>query len=305
MNSAADSGEQVQPRCHTGVAGLIVLSALLFGGCESKSPVEPEPLSDGATSTEAPLCLELVTARNEVLLGEPLSLLVRLRNCSDNSQTVRDLLNVEYGLLVVTIGHPEHEEDSYYDPPVRRDGRGKGELQLDPGENISAEVQVYFGHGGWQLKTPGTYTFVAEYAADEIPLRSNSLSVEVGIPLSDADRSAANAMMSDAAATFYFMGGGDATAAAELQAIADNWPESVWAGYARFGLALDSAGVAAASELKTQCRVLEDLLVDLRHDWVTARRGLRALTHCLEDADQQAEIPRVTAEFAARHPEAS
>lgn len=254
--------------------------------------------------TDEPFCLELTGARDRVLLGEPLTLMVYLRNCSDKNLQVRDLLRPEYGLLGVRIGHPHFDQEQPYYPPVRRDGRGKGYVELAAGETLSATVPVYFGRDGWQLDEPGRYTFQADYFVDEISLASNIVQVDIQNPQREADLSAAQSLMSAAAATFYYLGGGDEKGAAELRALAEELPDSPWAAYARLGLAVDSASDSDSVARAHACRSLEVSLGEIEQDWIIALRGFETLSSCLRESGLESEIPRVTADFVSLHPRA-
>lgn len=277
------------------------------GSTDGEAPADESLLNaavgtTGVAESGKPFCLELVSARDRVLLGEPLTLMVYLRNCSDKNLQVRDLLRPEYSLLAVRIGHPQYEQEQPYYPPVRRDGRGKGYVELAAGETLSATVPVYFGRDGWQLDAPGKYTFQAEYFVDDISLASNVVEVDIENPQGEADLSAAQSLMSTGAATFYFLGGGDEKGAAELRALAEELPDSTWATYARLGLAIDSANDKDSPARAHACRSLETTLGEIEQDWINALRGLETLSNCLRESGLEAEVPRVTADFVNRHP---
>ena len=300
------------------VAGLVSCLLLAVSACETDGaggsadgevPVDESLVNtavgtSGVAESGKPFCLELASARDRVLLGEPLTLIVYLRNCSDKNLQVRDLLRPEYGLLGVQIGHPQHEEKQPYYPPVRRDGRGKGYVELGAGETLSATLPVYFGRGGWQLDAPGIYTFQAEYFVDEFSLTSKVVEVNIGNPQGAADLLAARSFMSAGAATFYFLGGGDEQGAAELRALAEASPDSPWAAYARLGLAIDSTNDKDSRARAHACRSLEVSLGEIEQDWIIALRGFETLSKCLRESGLESEVPRVTTDFVNRHPRA-
>jgi hypothetical protein len=279
------------------------------GASDNESPVgeataDSASVANGMTESGKPFCLELASARDRVLLGEPLTLIVSLRNCSDEMYKVRNLLGPEYGLLGVRIGHREYEQEKFYYPAIRKDGRGRREVELAPGKMLSATVPVYFGRDGWQLDTPGTYTFQAEYFVDELSLTSNVVMVNVENPQREAELSAAQMLMSSGAATFYYLGGGDEKDAAELHRLVADLPDSPWAAYARLGLAIDSANDRDSLSRVEACRALETALGKIDKDWIIALRGFETLSNCLRDSGLESEIPRVTADFVSRHPRA-
>jgi hypothetical protein len=279
------------------------------GAADDESPVgeatgDSASVANGMTESGKPFCLELASARDRVLLGEPLTLIVSLRNCSDEMYKVRNLLGPEYGLLGVRIGHREYEQEKLYYPAVRRDGRGRREVELTPGTMLSAMVPVYFGRDGWQLDTPGTYTFQAEYFVDELSLTSNVVMVNVENPQREVEHSAAQMLMSSGAATFYYLGGGDEEDAAELHRLIADLPDSPWAAYARLGLAIDSANDRDSLSRVAACRALETALGEIEQDWIIALRGFETLSNCLRESGLESEIPRVTADFVSRYPRA-
>ena len=297
------------------VTGLLYCLLLAVSACQpdgaanNESPVgeataDSASVANGMTESGKPFCLELASARDRVLLGEPLTLIVSLRNCSDEMQKVRNLLGPEYGLLGVRIGHREYEQEKFYYPAVHRDGRGRREVELAPGMMLSATVPVYFGRDGWQLDTPGTYTFQAEYFVDELSLTSNVVMVNVENPQREAELLAAQTLMSSGAATFYYLGGGDEKGAAELRDLVADLPDSPWAAYARLGLAMDSANDRSSLSRVEACRALETSLGEIGQDWIIALRGFEALLNCLRESGLESEIPRVTADFVSRHPRA-
>jgi hypothetical protein len=254
--------------------------------------------------TGEPFCLELVSASDRVLLGEPLTLVVLLRNCSAESVEVRDLLRPEYGLLGVRIAHPQHENEQIYNAPVYRDGRGKGYVELAPGEVLPATVPVYFGQNGWQLDAPGAYTFQADYSVDDVALTSNVVSVQIENPASEAQRSAARTFMSPAAATYYYLGGGDDAGADALRALIAEQPESSWAAYARLGLAIDLANDGNNSLQAESCRSLEESVDEVADDWIIALRGYEALSNCLRESGLESDVSRAREKLVRRHPQA-
>ncbi len=289
---------------------LLAISACQTDGASDDEPPVDEATADsasvanGMTESGKPFCLELASARDRILLGEPLTLIVSLQNCSDEMHKVRNLLGPEYGLLGVRIGHREYEQEKLYYPAVRRDGRGRREVELAPGKMLAATVPVYFGRDGWQLDTPGTYTFQAEYFVDEMSLTSNVVMVNIENPQREAELSAAQMLMSPGAATFYYLGGGDEKGAAELRGLVADLPDSPWAAYARLGLAIDSANDRDSLSRVEACRALETSLGEIEQDWIIALRGFEILSNCLRESGLESEIPRVTADFVSRHPRA-
>ena len=120
------------------------------------------PQAEGSAQ-KTPLCLDLQAPRDEVLFGEPLSLVVSLVNCSPVEQQVDDLLSPDFGFLQVLMRPPD-DKDQLYRPITKRDARGKRTRPLAPGDRLSALVPVYASADGWTLTRPGRYAFRAALA---------------------------------------------------------------------------------------------------------------------------------------------
>jgi len=245
-------------------------------------------------------CFELTSARDRVLLGEPLALLVSLKNCSDQSVEVRNLLAPEYGLLGIRVGYLENEQ--FYDPPVRRDGRGKGYIELAVGEAIAATIPVYFGRDGWLLDTPGQYSFQAEYLVDDVEVTSGRITVQVDAPSNEKHQSAANSFMSPAAARYYFLGGGDDQGREALRALAEKHPGTPWSAYASLGLAIDAVSSSTDAIHEVACQSLFASINDVENDWISALRGYEALSDCTGEKNSDSDWARARDEFVHHHP---
>jgi hypothetical protein len=242
----------------------------------------------------------LTSARDRILLGEPLALLVSLKNCSDQSVEVRNLLAPEYGLLGIRVGYLDNEQ--FYDPPVRRDGRGKGYVELAVGEAIAATIPVYFGRDGWLLGMPGQYSFQAEYLVDDVEVTSGRVTVQVDAPSSEKHQSAANSFMSPAAARYYFLGGGDDRGREALRALAEEHPGTPWAAYAGLGLAIDAVSSSTDEIHEVACQSLFVSIHDVENDWISALRGYETLSDCSDDTSSDSDWDRARDEFVHRHP---
>lgn len=250
-----------------------------------------------------PYCFELTSARDRVLLGEPLTLLVSLENCSDQPVEIRDLLAPEYGLLGIRVGFSDDER--FYDPPVRRDGRGREYVELAVGEAVAATIPVYFARDGWLLVTPGQYSFQAEYSVDDVEVTSDRVIVRVDTPSDERHRSAANSFMSPAAAKYYFLGGGNDRGSKELRTLAEEYPDTPWAAYARLGLAIDAVSNSTGESREAACQSLFASINDVEKDWISALRGYKALSDCTDDTNLDSDWAGARANFVRRHPMAA
>ena len=264
---------------------------------ETPAAATPPPAQAAAQS----FCLNLISARKEVQLGEPLTLLVELHNCSKAPQRVRDMFGVEFGVLGLWMRSPGSEKEDLYRPPVRRDGRGTGYVDLAPGDSLSALVPVYLGASGWTLQKIGPYRFRAEYGTAGGIVRSDSLEVSV-IPPSEKSE-ASRALMSPAASRYLLLEGGDPMGRDELLSVAKKYPRSVWGTYANMSLAIDAVASTEATDKRTACRNLEKAAAQVP-DWVAGLRGYQVLLRCLQDTGDNARARGISKQIIEQHPPA-
>jgi hypothetical protein len=197
-----------------------------------------EELAEAAAATAPPFCLRLEPSRRQVLLGEPVLLIVGLENCSKQPLEVPSLLAAEYGFLTVLARPPGSEQDVVYYPAARREGRAAPYVKLAPGELLLEDVAIYFARDGWFLRAPGEYRFRARYATEQGEVESNETRIAVAPPTTSADRSAAQAMVSTGAGKTFYLGAGKAGAEGigDLQRVAEQHGGTSWGAFARVAL---------------------------------------------------------------------
>ena len=190
-----------------------------------------------------PLCLHLEPSRGQVLLGEPVLLIVGLENCSDRPLEVPRLLAAEYGFLTVFARLPGADKETTYSPPVIREGRRASSVTLAPGEFLLEDVPIYFASSGWFLDTAGEYRFRAQYSVEKDSVTSNTTHLKVVAPSSTSDRSAADLFLSTAAGkTFYLGPGKDTDASGDLRRVAERHGDTSWGAFAALALASSGNG---------------------------------------------------------------
>ncbi len=250
---------------------------------------------DGAAGTRGPasdndFCLELITPRSKVLLGEPVVAVVSLENCSSQERQVRELLSPEFGLLSVWIQGPEDSEEHLYNPPVRRDGRGKTSVSLDPGEQLTAQIPVYFARDGWRLTRPGRYRLRAEYPVGKGAIFSEPVDLIVESPATAKDRTAAEFFMAPQASRFFFLGGSntDTEGLRQLSRLAEEYEGTPWSAYAHLSLAISDALDAGRATRGSDCDQLSHALGAVE-DPLLAADGVVALIRCLRRVDRGGE----------------
>lgn len=209
---------------------------------------EPPPELERADN----LCLNLAPSRSEVLLGEPVLLIVGLENCSTTAIQARKLLAIEYGLLSVRVLPPSGEE-FIYAPPVRKDGRGTRTVELAPGEMLVEDIAVYFGRDGWLLGETGVYRFQASYPVDVGEVVSTPVEIRVREPDTEAGYRAAKSFMADRVARYFYLGGGEEAGVEALEELATNkdYSGTSWADFAATGLSVSGREEPDPGALRT------------------------------------------------------
>ncbi len=283
--------------------------------CETPPPVaEQAPAATAqqaqTASEKSRLCLELHAPRDSVQLGEPLSLVASLINCSSAPQQVDDLLSPEFGFLQVVIQPPDAKEELYR-PVTNRDARGKGTRSLDPGDRLAALVPVYASADGWTLTRPGRHRFRAQYSVEAARLESKPIDVTITPPASQAERDAAEMMMSREVGWFLITGRDEkGEASRRLTTIVERYPSSRLALYARVGLAVfdsrDRFDPSTKAFRKDGCQRAADDLSRAPEigDPSLASTGTAAWIRCLRQMGREKEVDGAIATFMKSHPAA-
>lgn len=229
-------------------------------------------------------------------------LYVELTNCSSSTQSVRDLLPVEFGLLSVWKRGPGSKAEELYYSPVRREGRGRRSVEVPPGGALTALVPVYLDSTGWNLSEIGDYQFRAQYQVLETVLDAQPVKVHISAPKGELV-TAARDFMRPQAARFFLLEGGDAAGREVMLSISSRFPRSPWASYAELSLAIDDTASAAQAKKLDNCKRLEAATRQVP-DWIIALRGYRALFSCLRETGQAESARKVAQEFVTRNPKA-
>jgi len=163
-----------------------------------------------------------------VVIGEPITVTVELRNVGDGTLAVNPLLAPEYGFLNVGIRRPGAEVFRPYRPPLLREASAATRDTLGPGEALAAEAKVFYGPYGWTFDQPGEYLLVAEFPDVEDAaglIRSDTLTIRVAPPGTEDDSRAFALLQEEDGATpssfgtevglFLYLEGGEHLAGAE------------------------------------------------------------------------------------------
>lgn len=301
-----------------------LIALLVVLGCEAEQPVSgapqqaastPATTQASATQTPAPaarprLCLELHAPYARVQLGEPLTVVASLVNCSTTTQQVEDLLAPEFGFLQVWMRPPGGEE-RLHRPLSRHNGRGTSAQPLAPGERLSAFVPVYVSADGWNLQQPGVYRFRAQYAIDEMKIESKPIDVTVSRPQTRAAQREAATTMSREAAMFLAGGVDDRGEGSKRLSSIQQSPQSPLAPYATLGLAIarsrDSFDPGTKTFRKGDCAGVTEQLaraIPEVKDPMLAATGTAAWVRCLRQLGRESEVDRAIATLFASHPDA-
>ena len=247
-------------------------------------------------------CLEIEPSRAHVLLGEPIVLVVRLENCSSETQRIQDLLAPEYGFLSVLVARPGAEEEEQYVPAVRRDGRGTPSIELVSGEASVVTVPIYYSRDGWFLEDVGTYAIRAEYRMDGSIVVSELVDLEVSEPRSERHRSAASLFMRPEASRFFLLRGGDEEGTSVLRSLANTYPGTPWAAYSELALALDLH--ASTPRTEASCSAVVDHLspsLSAIADIAVASDGIVTSIDCLRTLGRFDEAERLAVRIQNDH----
>ena len=283
-------------------------------GCEAEPPAAGMPQQQQRSAAQRPerasLCLELQAPRPNVQLGEPVTLIASLVNCSSSTQQVQDLLSPEYRFLQVWIQPPSGKE-FLQRPSAIRDGR-KPSRPLAPGERLSAFVPVSLDPDGWTIRQPGQYRVRAEYDVDGTRLESNHVSFTVTAPATAQEREAAELMMARETAMLIASGrdeGGEGSR--RLITLQERYGQTGLADYARVTLAIaqsrDRFDPATKTFRNDGCeRGVEQLArsVPEVRDPLLAASGTASWVRCLRQLGREQEANAAISRFFQTHPEA-
>ena len=297
------AGRSEQPARPAGNGGVVASAPATVDSAQ-------QPQREQSVQTN-PLCLQLDAPRTRVQLGEPVTLVVSLVNCSTEVQRVQDLLSPEFGFLQVWIQTPNGAE-ILNRPVANRDARGKPMRSVAPGERLSAFVPPYFGAEGWTMTRPGDYRIRAEYAVEATKVTSKPVGITVVSPENSIDRQAAEILMTREAGMFLVTGRDErGEGSRRMMAIAQDYGRSRLAAYARLALATAESRDRFDPQTKTfkkdGCERAADQLaraIPEVGDPVLAATGTATWIRCLKQLGRDGEATQALSVFFSSHPEA-
>jgi hypothetical protein len=178
----------------------------------------------GPAAAAARLELSLASARAEFVLGETVSVLVRLTNSGDEAAEVLRHLKPEYGNVRYTLAQGDRPARAY--APWALKDPAEPFTTLAPGQVLVEEVDLFYDAQGWTITEPGAWRVEAVFGE---AVQAEPLTLTITAPRNEAERSAATALLgSPEAGRFLLLRGGEhlRQGAAVLERITSEQPQT-------------------------------------------------------------------------------
>lgn len=191
----------------------------------------------GTANAAARLELSLAHVRPEFVLGETVSVLVRLTNSGDEPANVLRHLKPEYGNVKYSLAQGDGPLKPY--APWAIKDPAEPFVTLGPGQVLVEEVDLFYDAHGWTMTEPGAWRVEAVYGET---VRAEPLTIAIVPPRNEAERAAAQALLSSPeAGRFLLLRGGDhlRQGVAVLERVASAQPETPQAAVANFALGVN------------------------------------------------------------------
>jgi hypothetical protein len=188
------------------------------------------------TISEANAQLQLVLSppASDIILGEPVSVRVTLRNSGQEPVKVAAYLKPEFVSVAYRIGRDQDPLEPFSPWAIKEPA--KLNVMLFPGRTVEADADLFFDGKRWIFTTAGTYRVQANYLGK---LESNILSLTVRAPRNDQEATAANALLSSTeAGRFLLLRGSDhlRSGMEVLLGVSRDQPNTPHASHARLAL---------------------------------------------------------------------
>jgi hypothetical protein len=175
---------------------------------------------------------------NRFMLGEPITVTLKLTATDPRIETVHPYLNPEAGLVHIAIKKPSGAIVAY-EPLI--DHCVAGERMSLSSEATSIQETVYIGYGrdGLNFDQSGTYEIRAVYdAIDGSQIVSNILQLRVKPPVTSEDEHVADLLLGDDQGALFYLRGSDSehlsSGRKALDTVVDQYGKHPLAEYARF-----------------------------------------------------------------------
>lgn len=177
--------------------------------------------------------IRLAAEKSQFKLGEPVIVLVSVKNKSQEPLTLSPNLGPEVDFLQYVITDPDGKTAAF-NPLFVVDPSQSVTLGKD--ERVSGGARIFYGGNGYSFPKAGKYTVVARYKDS----RSNALEIRVLAPANNAEREQAKLILDNPeVGLFLMLEGGDELAEAKkhIDALISKHPTSVITHYVRYAVA--------------------------------------------------------------------
>jgi hypothetical protein len=199
---------------------------------------------------------------NRFMLGEPVTVTLKLTATDPRIETVHPYLNPEAGLVHIAIKKPGGEIVPY-EPLIDHCVAGERMSLSHDATSIQETVYIGYGRDGLNFDQSGTYEIRAVYdAIDGSQIVSNILRLRVKPPVSAEDEHIADLLLGDDQGALFYLRGSDSEALNSgkraLDTLVDQYGKHPLAEYARFvkavNLSRDFKTITADQEPTIQLR---------------------------------------------------
>jgi hypothetical protein len=218
-------------------------------------------------------------------LGQPVSLIFTLQNCSTSEISVLNHALWAAGELRIAFRAIDTSNQwQLLRPLLVRELRGLKPSTLRPGESIAEIIPVYFDATGRILADPGAYEFQATYLFDGRVLLSNLAKVIVSLPRNQDEIAIAQAVASMDIQRFLYSRGGPEDVETQLSHIVESTNNPTLAAPLRIAILLNqNARMLSETKDANFCRQVGQLYANWSTVIVDPRLALdlsRLMSHC-------------------------
>ncbi len=190
-------------------------------------------LLPGAPAMAQSVELALTSDKTEFMLGEPVVVLVALKNTGHDTLYVSPEFGPEGGNIDYIVTGPDGKAKSFSPLYVqdRADFR-----PLAPGQTFRGTARIFYGGNGYTFQDPGNYSVVASTGKS----RSSPLRLKVLPPQNAAEREQARLILGqNEVGLFLMLEGGDELAEAQkqIEQLTSRYPDGLLASYVRYAVA--------------------------------------------------------------------
>jgi hypothetical protein len=235
-----------------------------------------------------------ISAADSYLLGEPVTITLRLTARDPRTETVHPYLNPEAGLVQIAIAKPGGEVVAY-EPMIQHCVMGERVALTEEANTLQETVYIGYGADGQYFRHAGIYEVRAVYnALDGSQVVSNILRLRVRNPVSEEEDQLTGLLFGDEQATLFYLRGSDSETLSSgnraLDTVLERYGDHPLAAYARL-----VKGVNASRDFKIVTSE-PTLRVDVRKaDQATS---LKLLSPVVKAGAEQTKLDSQSIEYA-------